>query len=230
MDVTEIKNQQLGLILDSFYICQNCHLVDTDHERCEVGHLCSTCGKPSTAGRSYFNLSVNSLINLMQEFYHVKYEISEEDGLFKIQDADNAKLAVVIFFTSLREVCMDNFLDEIVYALNLPANIHERLFADSPTCSLKMNKLFPSLVGLSWKKAIDKINKEDQIDYKKVDQLMKKVADARNNFLHQGTKRAISNDLPKDCIKNIWPLLNLFVALHNKFVFPIRNREKEGSL
>lgn len=162
----------------------------------------------------------------MQEFYHAKYEISDENDLFKLKDTDNAKLAVVIFFVSLREVCMDNFLDGLAYAYNLPANVHERLFADSPTYSRKMNKLFPSLVGLSWKKAIDEINNEDQIDYIEIDQFIKKVADARNNFLHQGIKWAIGDDMPKNCIKNIWPLLNLYVALHNKFAFPIWNRAK----
>jgi len=220
MDVTDIKTQQLGLVLDNFYICQKCHIVDTDHDRSEVGHLCSKCGEPSRAGHCYFSISVNSLINLMQEFYHAKHRITDEDSIYELQDADNAKVAVIIFFTTFREVLMDNFLRQMEIALDLPESVSGRLFSDNRTYYKKMNKLFPSLTGMKWKKAIAEINNKDNIDYQKVDRFVERVVRVRNDFLHTGIKYAIKQEMTEECLQYTLPLLNLYVALHNKFVFP----------
>ena len=230
MDVTDIKTQRLGLVLDNFCICQECHIVDTDHDRSEVGHPCSKCGEPSRAGRSYFSISVYSLINLMQEFYHAKYKITDEDSIYELQDADNAKLAVIIFFTTLREVLMNNFLRQMEIAFDLPESVSKRLFSDNRTYNKKMNKLFPSLTGMKWKKAIAEINKKDNIDYQKVDRFVERVVKVRNDFLHKGIKYVIKPEMPKECIQYILPLLNLYVALHNKFVFPIYDQKIDKDL
>ena len=230
MDVTDLKTQQLGLVLDNFYICQECHIVDIDLDRCEVGHPCSKCGEQSRGGTSYFDLSVYSLINLMQEFYHAKYKITDEDSVDELPDADNAKLAVIIFFTTLREILMDNFLKQMDNALDLPESVSERLFSDNRMYNKKMNKLFPGLTGMKWEKAIKEINKKDAIDYQNVDSFVERVVKARNDFLHEGKKYVIEPEMPKECIKNILPLLNLYVALHNKFVFSTYDQKIDKDL
>lgn len=227
MKVTDIKRQPLDSVLDNFCICQNCHIVDRDQERVEVGHPCATCGEPSPSGRSYFHSSVRSLINLMQEFYHARYRIGDEAGDIELQDAHNSELAVVIFFASLREVLLVNFIKELLNAYNVPDAIYKHLLSDSRTYSHKMTKLFPALVGVPWKKAIEAINESGKIDYEKLDRFVVRIAEARNTFLHDGIKYAIDKDMPGACLENISPLLNLYVALHNTYVFPIYQQKRK---
>jgi len=227
IDITEIKDQSLGLILADFYICQDCHIVDRDSNRIKVGHPCSNCGKPSPSGRSYFRLSVHSLIDLMQEFFH-KDQIEQSqptDGLsIRISGKKNTKIAVVIFFVTLREILLENLLHDLMIAQGLPDNVCKRLFADSPMHKQRMDKLFPALTGVKWKKAVSTVNSKCTLDYVELDGFIEKIVDARNKFLHRGSKYAITKNMAEECIKNIWPLLNLHVFLHNEYVVPYYNK------
>jgi hypothetical protein len=72
MDILEIRDQKLSTLLSFFMICASCKTVDSDINRMEVGYKCPRCGIPSDGGRDYFPMSVHSLIDLMQEFYHLK--------------------------------------------------------------------------------------------------------------------------------------------------------------
>jgi hypothetical protein len=164
----------------------------------------------------------------MQEFYHAEYKIYRENGDFELQNPRNSGLAVVIFFVSLREVLMVNFIQELLNAHNVPDNVYDYVLSDSPTHSHKMNKLFPALAGLSWKKAVKKINEHGEIDYEELDRFVERIVKARNEFLHSGVKYAIHEDMPQACLENIWSLLNLYVALHNTYVFPVYQRRKES--
>jgi hypothetical protein len=117
----------------------------------------------------------------------------------------------------------------MIIALKIPEKGHEIILNDNQTHSSKMNSLFPALVGVTWKKAITEINKSDEIDYAATDKYVKQVADARNAFLHKGQKYAINAEMPEACLNNIWPLLNIFVALHNKYVFPVYSEDLKSS-
>lgn len=228
-DITEIKHQALGPILTNFHICQHCHTVDRDSDRIMVGHPCSNCGKPSPSGRGYFNLSVHSLINSMQELFH-KDQPEEpscsEPGLYGISSKKNSKVAVVVFFVTLREVLLENLLYDLMIAQDLPANVCKRLFADSPMHRQRLDKLFPSLAGVTWKTAINTVNKKCELDYVELDSFLKKIVDARNKFLHKGSKYAITEKMAEECLRNTWPLLNLHVYLHNEYVVPYYREEK----
>ena len=223
-DVTDIKHQSLGLVLADFHICQHCHIIDRDNNRMMVGHPCSNCGTPSPAGRSYFNLSVHSLINLMQEFYHKdqsKQDATPRDELFgKVLTKKNSRLAVIIFFATLREVLLENLLYDLMIAQELPGNICKRLFSDSFTHKQRLDKLFPSLSGVTWKKAIKNVSAKCELDYIELDNFIEKVVKARNRFLHEGKKWAIKEEMAEECLRRIWPLLNLHVYLHNEYVVP----------
>jgi hypothetical protein len=227
MRITDIKTQPLGLVLDSFYICQSCHVADTDHERGEVDHPCSTCGKPSPSGRSFFNLSVYSMINLIQAAYHSENVISHGGGLRDRDTSDDTKLAVVIFFVTLREVLMTSFLRNLMIARDIPEEICEKLFEDNPTHAQRMNKLFHNLTGEKWKKAIDILGEGSGIDYVNLDKFIEDTVNARNTFLHRGIKWAVGRDMVRDCLERTPSLLRLYVALHNKFVYPLYNNGRE---
>jgi hypothetical protein len=77
-DILKIKDRPLGDVLATFYVCENCRIVDNDHGRVEVGHKCGTCKAPSEAGMSYFSTQATSLITLMQEFYHTRQIIPDD--------------------------------------------------------------------------------------------------------------------------------------------------------
>jgi hypothetical protein len=233
-DITEIKHQSLGPVLADFHICQHCHIVDRDSDRIMVGHPCSNCEKPSPSGRGYFNLSVHSLINLMQEFFHK--DQSEETGpscsdsrLYGILSKKNSKVAVIVFFVTLREILLENLLYDLMIAQELPGNVCKRLFADSPTHRQRLENLFPSLAGVTWKMALNTVNKKCELDYVALDSFVRNIVNARNKFLHKGSKYAITEKMAEECLRNIWPLLNLHVYLHNEYVVPYY-REDDGSL
>jgi hypothetical protein len=227
MRITDIKSQPLGLVLDSFCICQSCHIVDTDIERVEVGHPCSTCGEPSPSGRSFFGLPVYSLINLMQVSYHSENVISQTGGLQDHYASEDTKLAVVIFFVALREVLMTSFLKNLMIARDIPEDICERLFEDNPTHTQRMNKLFHSLTGQKWKKAIKILDGDSGIDYANLDKFIEDTVNARNTFLHKGIKWAVGKDMVWHCLERIPSLLRLHVDLHNKYVYPLYNNGRE---
>lgn len=227
-DITDIKDQSLGLLLADFHICQYCHIVDRDSDRIMVGHPCLNCGTPSPSGRMYFNMSVHSLINLMQEFFHKDQTEGSRprDGLsYAVSVKKNSKIAVVIFFVTLREVLLENLLYDLMIAQGLPANVCRRLFADSPMHKQRMDKLFPSLVGIPWKKALNILNNKCELDYIELDSFVEKAADARNRFLHKGSKYAITEKMAEECLRRIWPLLNLHVYLHNEYVVPYYRKD-----
>jgi hypothetical protein len=221
MRIIDIKTQPLGLVLDSFCICQNCHIVDTDHERIKVNHPCSTCGEPSPGGRSFFGLPVYSLINLMQVSYHSENVISQTGGLHDHNSSEDTKLAVVIFFVALREVLTTRFLRNLMIARDIPEEISERLFEDNPTHTQRMNKLFHSLTGQRWKKAIKILSEDSGIDYANLDKFIEDTVNARNIFLHKGIKWAIGKDMAGHCLERTPSLLQLHVDLHNKYVYPL---------
>ena len=221
MDVTDIKHKSLGLALDNFYVCQICHIVDNDHDRLEIGHPCSNCGKPSPAGQSYFGLQVYSLLTLKQEFYHSKQIITDETGeAQELEWIGNVKLPVIIFFTTFREVLLKKLLNELFLAMDLPKEINERLLPDSPTHKQRLDKLFKTLTGKKWKNALGMVSKEQNFDFIALSDFVEKIVNARNTFLHTGMKWAIKEEMAKECLNNTYHLLNLYAALHNRYVVP----------
>ncbi len=117
---------------------------------------------------------------------------------------ENHRLAVVIFFSSLGEILLEHFLYRCMLKKNLSADIQERLF--------------PTLTGDKWGDAIKMLNKYSNLDYGGVVKFYKRITYARNKFLHTGYKWVISEDMPKECMRNIQPLLNLFFGLHNRYL------------
>ena len=220
-DILDIKEQPLGLLLADFLICQHCYYVDRDMDRMKVGHPCQKCGSASPAGRSYFSHSVSSLIDLMQEFFHKDELIEATISKTKRERLQNSKIAVVIYFVTLREVLLTKLLKDLMIAQKIPINIEKRLLDDNLQHKQKLDKLFPSLVGRKWRAAVKQVNDRVELDYIAVDRFLIKTVKARNKFLHEGHKYAIKKEMAEECLRQIWPLLNLHVSLHNDFVYPL---------
>jgi hypothetical protein len=209
-------------MLNVFYVCQKCRVVDSDHGRLEEGYRCAACGDPSNAGWSYFSTQVFSLITLMQGFYHTRQDIPDEFG--EKQDqwwAGRIKLPVIIFFTTLRELLLNNLIDELFTARKIESDICERLLKDSPTHKQRLDKLFQTLTGEKWEAALKAIDLKENTKLVNLDKFIMQVVTARNDFLHAGNTWAVKDQLADECIRNLYSMLDLHAHLHNWFVAPL---------
>lgn len=227
MDVLEIKSQSLSLVLADFHVCEYCHIVDRDQNRIRYEYPCPTCGKPGNGGHMYFDLSVDTLINLMQESFHATPWEASENTTAGISSRSAHYLSVVILFCTLREMLLSRFVYELLVAQKIPARVCRRLLADNSVYKQRQGKLFRCLTGEKWKNAIRKLSMDGNLDYVELDEFLKQAVDARNKFLHEGSKWAIDKAMAEGCMRNIWPLLNLFVDLHNHYVYPLYSRDAE---
>lgn len=218
MNLLEIRHQKLSTLLSDFVICQSCEIVDRDHERMMVGYKCPRCGVAGSGARSYFTMSVHSLIDLMQEFFHLKQMPDEDFEIHSPQNEGNHQLAVVILFCTLVEVLLQHFLERLMSSIGLSPMIQERLLNDNMNVQQRVQKLFPALTNAKWKETIEKLSERVNLDYIKTIEFYKQASEKRNYFLHRGNKWAIPKDMPEKCLLEIWPIVNLFVSLHNKFI------------
>jgi len=217
MDVVEIKDQDLSLVLAAgFLICDYCKIVDKDLNRSEVGYPCPMCKQPSKRGHMYFNVQALILIDLMQESFHSKPWKAMRD-----KEIEPHYVSVVTFFCTLKEILLYRFINRLLSAQKLPERVCERLLEDNNSHLHRMNKLFPSLTGKGWRTAIKELDKKSKIRYGDLSDFLKEVTDARNQFLHEGDIFGIDKAMVENCIRNIEPLLNLFVELHNQYIYPL---------
>jgi len=217
MDVLEIKGQDLSLVLAAgFLICDYCHIVDRDQNRSEVGYLCPMCKQPSKRGHMYFDSTALILIDLMQESFH-----SKPWKAMRYETIEPHYVSVVIFFCTLKEILLYRFINRLLSAQKIPERVWKRLLDDNSSHLQRMNKLFPSLTGKRWQTAIKELDKRSEIRYGDLSVFLKDVTDARNKFLHDGDIFAIDKAMVENCIRNIEPLLNLFVELHNQYIYPL---------
>lgn len=153
------------------------------------------------------------MIDLIQEAYHSgsnkipKYIHGNE---ININD-----ISVVIFFITLREALLENFLHEIAIAKNVPKNIFERLKSDNKLYIKKQNALFLALTDDKWEDAIQKLN------YVDLNSFIKNAANIRNIFIHEGNKYCINRDISEKCLSKTPELVRFYVDLHNKYIHPI---------
>jgi len=225
MDILEIRHQKLSTLLSFFMICTSCKIIDRDHERITVGYQCPRCGVAGHGGRNYFPTSVHSLIDLMQEFYHLKNVPDEDFEIQSNQKEGNHQLAVVILFCTLVEVLLQHFLERLMSSIGLSPKIQERLLNDNMNVQQRVQKLFLALTDAKWKETIEKLSERVDLDYVKTIEFYKQASEKRNYFLHRGNKWAIPKDMPEKCLLEIWPTVNLFVSLHNEFI-AIKAEEK----
>lgn len=221
MDVIIIKDKRLSSVTAADYqVCKICRIVDKDKKRIQYGYPCPICHKEGEGGHMYFHLNIHTIINLIQESYHS----SANDDLAKIAyhaGKDAHFISVVIFFVTLREALLDNLIYELCTAQDIKKNIYERLISDNKLHNQKQNNLLPSLTGKKWKQIIETLNQKTGFNYIQLDNFIVTAVEARNKFIHEGSKYSINHKIAESCLKNIYPLLNLNVDMHNTFVHPI---------
>jgi len=216
IDILEIRNQRLSSLFRNFIICETCKRIGREQEREKTGYKCPYCGAESEP-IEYLYLNALKLIDLMQELYHSAQEEAPDS---KRRDRRDIQLAVVIFFCSLGEVLLVQFLENLMIKMGLPLEVRKRLLDDNQSVKQRLEKLFPTLTGVKkWKKAVRTLDRErPELNYIETVRFYEKVRDVRNKFVHGGNKWAIPQEMPEQCIRHIWPLVHLFVDLHNKYI------------
>jgi hypothetical protein len=102
--------------------------------------------------------------------------------------------------------------------MGIPQNIQERLLTDNMYVKQRVQRLFPTLTDAKWNKTIKNLSGRVELDYIETTKFYEHAAEKRNVFLHSGSKWAIPTDMPRKCLRQIWPTVNLFVSLHNEFI------------
>lgn len=218
MNILDIKKQRLSSILVDWQVCESCRIVDRDSGRMRVGYECPICRVPGDGGVKYFEFSVHALVDLMQEAFHTESTIKEVNS-------DSPKnpphsISVLLFFCTLREILLNNLIWELCRAQKIPELVYKRLLSDNRTHTQRQKNLLPSLINAKWNTALEALDKFVELDYKKLDGSIEKIVFARNKFTHEGTGWGIDRSMAEECMQNIWPILNLFVSLHNAYVHP----------
>lgn len=164
----------------------------------------------------YFEVSVHLLVDLLQETFHTPTSTDSD----RTSDHEAHNVSVVLFFCILREIALNWLIEHLCWAQKIPRPILERLLADNNTHSLRINNLLPSLVGKKWKALIKEETQASEFDYAELDEFVRKAVEARNKFMHEGKHWGIDRKLAEGCVEHIWPLLNFYAALHNRYVHP----------
>lgn len=129
MDITEIKGQPLSSLVSDLLVCQECRIVDRDHERMRRGYTCPTCGYVSESGMLYFSVNIHILVDLIQESYHSANAEPKVEKLYQSKGAHD--ISVIIFLCTLRETLLDKLINELLMAQNISEGISEKLLTDN---------------------------------------------------------------------------------------------------
>ena len=214
VDITSVTNQALSSIVGTFYQCSACNTVDNDKKRAKIGYPCPACKQPSPVARIYWPIPALSLIDLIQGFYHAEGNQSLRSPLY--DPSTNLRLATVVFFCSLGEVTLTHLLREMMSWQGIERNLQERLLDDNRSLSQRVERLYPCLTHQKWIGDLKEISKGKELNYLDTHKFFRSVTDARNKWLHQGNMWRVPREMPKQCVEQIWPLLCMIVALHNK--------------
>jgi len=211
MKITEIKDQELSTLIANYLMCDNCKIVDRDQNRITVGYKCPNCKKDGEGGRMFFSYRFAGLVDTIQEFYHYK------SNSINNNNENTHHLSVLIFFSTIGEVLFDEFLQELMMEMQIIPNLIEKLLFDNQSM-YKKKDLFKTLTNSDIKKDLKFLHNNSDYDYNKILDFYIEVRNTRNKILHRGYSWFGPENMPEDCINNLPGLLDLFVALHNKYI------------
>jgi hypothetical protein len=204
-----------------YHVCQTCQSVDNTMTQLVPGTPCVHCKVPSPYGMTFFNESVLLLIELLQEAFKGIPELPEPNRtIFATSEHVHTTSAVIVFCT-LKELLLERLLGAMMTGQRLPEPVCRRLIADNNTHTQRLSRLFPALATHSWEDALSAIDSRDATKFTDLSHFLKKIADIRNDFVHDGRYLSLDRDLATEVVDNILPMLSMFVALHNEYVHPL---------
>jgi hypothetical protein len=213
--LSEIDSQPLHTLVCDYLICQSCGVIDRDYGRLRKGNLCDTCGVANDIGRLAFSSNISVLINLLQQTFHSVSPLSSQ-GV-----PQGADVGTILFYCTLRESLINNFLLNNLKARSIDAQLIKKLLDDNMLASQKFGSLFFSVVGVKWSDSLTVLNKKTGKNFIEVSELMCDAARIRNKILHEGRVWEIGREFSEKCINSIGNLVDLFVELHNEYTQPI---------
>ena len=212
-----VRHGHLSTEAQKYSRCANCAVVDTSFDRVKIGTPCPKCGAPSTGGEVFYDLSVLVFVDLIQEAYNSLPP--GNDGVGDNMERVHAHSgSVLILYCILKELLLLRFIDSLMTSQNIPNAIRERLVADNDSHSRRLLKLFPALTGAKWNEALDLLRLAMKYDWIAIDEFIEKATRARNEFIHEGNFQVANRQIASECLMNLFPLLELFVALNNTYL------------
>ena len=223
IQLSEIDTQDASTLVCNHMICKHCGVIDRDSERMRVGSTCKTCDKVSNGGLLAFPINIHMLVDLVQQAYHSKPLVSQ------IYGAQSPAISTVLFFCALREVLINKFLEEHLLAKKMPKSYIQENLNDKTFLRKKFTTLFTSTIGVKWDRAIEQASQQRNINFSSTSDFMQNAADTRNKFLHRGHTFLITYEFATDCVNTMPLVIELFVALHNLFTYPLLSKNTQST-
>jgi hypothetical protein len=198
----------------SYRECRSCRYV-VKREASSFNSPCEVCATDTP--HHFFDFGLLIVIDIMEESYSRGH--LENSALITPSQAQNA--SVVVYFCTIKEVLLHRFLDHFLREFALPVSFLDQWDDHFFTYRQRREKLLPSLIGVPWNEAISQLQQAEH-DFKSVSAFLKRATDARDLLLHEADHVEIDENIARECFVNLQPLLELYVALHNKYVHPLR--------
>ncbi len=202
-------------IIQRYSVCRTCSIVDTDVKRIFVDNKCRICGAASEGGRMYFDMPVRIVGSLLDEAYQLLNHDSNDKKTLRLHS-----VSTVLYFNTLKETMMNRLIDRAFIANDIPNSFAQKMLADNKLYSQKQNSLLPAMLDKTWREIIAEVSETFREDFTKLDDLLKRVAKARNTFLHEGDHFDISEQLAKESYCGSKILANFYVSVHNHYIHP----------
>jgi len=156
------------------------------------------------------------MVDLMHESYCTSKVLSKTPDPFQMANrAQHA--AVVIFFCTIKELLLERFLSAFIIWFAMPTSLREQIEKEYDTHSRRLNKLFPALTANKWLDVISSLH-SDGNDFVALNKFFEQASKERNNLVHEGDHFGMDETMALDCVHNLIPTLDLFVALNNLFI------------
>lgn len=219
--LSSVKNYDASELACPWFVCMRCGVVDRDRQRIRTDYECTNCGQQAGTARLYFPITIHILVDLVHQAYHSSAPVGPIDG------PQTRAVGTVVFFCALREALLVHFLGEHMAAQKLPDEIAARLLDDNKLASQRFGQLFKSVVGVSWREAVQRISNQCH-EFLSVSELMKRASETRNEFMHNGRAWSITEELATECVDSLPSLTRLFASLHNEYIAPRLNPHSAG--
>lgn len=210
-----LPQQKLVDRVNNYVISIACGHVTISLDIFRRGSPCPLCDKPSEGSRLYFMFGVFTMADLLQEHYEMKP--AKSPTLIGIPtDVPIRQLAVAVFYSSLGELLLENFLLYSMRAQEVPPDLQDQRLAD-----VSMNErldLFREQTNLSFDDAVARLDQGLTINYPELVRSFIEIREKRNRLLHAGNPFVTDRDMPECCFRDAPHLIQMFADLHNKYV------------
>ncbi len=215
-DVLSVNDRPLSPLLADYFLCRRCGTVGRGGD--PSGNECPGCEGSAADAGFYFKKPVHTVIDLMQDTYQ-STSLTARGPTADIPQLDlQQSLTILLLFCQLFEIAQEHVLRHIMTASRIPGHIANRLLADNRDPRRRAVKIFPTVTGETWRKAIDELTVERCVDYVDVVRFLKKTVDARDTLAVASDLSVFDDEMGKACMLRIDPLLDLHAALHNRYV------------